>query len=751
MATSNAAQRIKATANAFELKWESSNKALYVFSKDSGGFLIASGDDSMPPLLGYSDTSTFDPNSLPPALEAMLLQIDLQLSNEKPMVMARTASSRKDIEPMIKSKWTQNAPYNNLCPDTKEGRTLTGCVATSSAMLLKYWEYPTAGTGEVSYRWEEGRSTITYDFESHPFDYANMTDTYGDDSTETEQNAVAELMYACAVAANMQFSTEFSGATDFDAARSFIDYLGFDRSLELIYRDFYTIDDWNDMVYQELMEGRPVPYYGYSPAGGHAYICDGYQNRDGEDYFHINWGWAGISDGFFLLNALDPEQIGLGAIKSDSGFNIMQSAIIGLKPASAESADTPLYKNVSWFGYFGIGTFDYKRGDNILYGCTYGDMRGGFNNLSLETVEINLGVKLTPTNGDGECQWLEVAGYARMNTGDYIDRWEINSTDFPIGEFIATPAFKYKDTDEWIDPPMERQLRTKMTIVADEENIHIDIVNDSEELILTELVVYSPISINGMPFKIEVKGYSNELNERATFTPVLLTSDYMIAASMKPWVVNAVAGTEYEYVWDEPFDNTLNPGTYYVGIINGKQLLLFDPLEVAVLNEDTETILKVDNVRINRKSASSSVVKVDSDNVSFSYRVYLSSGYYDGEEQAWLFDEEGNPIREIYSSKELTLFPGQSKNYSINFSLNEEQAGKIYAIGVRAADDEGNMETISSLYKIELKGNGVNAIGSDMDDQTIYNLDATSATNGICGKIVVRRNGTNFEKVMTRN
>lgn len=749
MSNSSTMQRIKGQAEDYHLEWEGKNGGLYVFGKKSGGFMVASGDDALPSVIGYSESASFESSCMPPALEALLKQIDLNVSLGKFPKKMRISSNREDIAPMIKSKWTQNSPYNDLCPDTKEGKTMTGCVATSSAMILKYWEYPLSGTGEVTYRWEEGRKTLTYDFESHPFDYASMTETYGETSTEKEKAAVAELMYACGVAANMQYSTEFSGATDFDAASAFINYLGFDRGLELVYRDFFTISDWNDMIYEELSCGRPVPYYGYSPAGGHAYVCDGYQNLNGEDYFHINWGWAGISDGYFLLNALDPEQVGLGATKSESGFNIMQSAIVGLQPATPQSADTPLYQNVSWFGYFGIGDYDYTRGDNILFGCTYGDMRGGFNNLSLETVNINIGVKLTPKNADGQPAYMELPGYAQLATGAYIDRWELSSTDFPEGEFIATPAFKYKDTDEWIDPPMERQLRTSMSITVKGDDIHIDIVNDSEELVLTEMVVYDPVHINGMPYKIGVKGYSHKLNERTTYTPVLLTSDYMIVASMTPWVVNAMDGTDYDYEWNEPFDTTLPPGTYYLGIMNNKLLLMFDPIEVAVLNEDTPTEFRVDNVRINRKSVTGNVTKVSADKVSFSYRILLSSGYFEGSEQLWLYDEEDNPIREVAPSKDLILFPGQSENYSVNFSMNEEAGGQTYSLGVRVAYSNGETEEIGNKYKIELKDTGVSTLdAANGESQACYNLNGTESVGGNLGKITIRRNGNQYEKVL---
>ncbi len=58
-----------------------------------------------------------------------------------------------------------------------------------------------------------------------------------------------------------------------------------------------------------LLPDAPILYGGQSTSVGHEFVCDGY---DGNGYFHFNWGWGGMSDGYFILDALNPNSVGTG-------------------------------------------------------------------------------------------------------------------------------------------------------------------------------------------------------------------------------------------------------------------------------------------------------------------------------------------------------------------------------------------------------------------------------------------------------
>nr|WP_303034551.1 C10 family peptidase [uncultured Duncaniella sp.] len=224
-----------------------------------------------------------------------------------------------------------------------------------------------------------------------------MTDTYDSYSDEASRMAVAELMYACGMAVMMDYSDVFSGAVDIDAAIALTEHFGFSESLELKYRDFYRADEWALMLCGELSAGRPVLYYGFSPAGGHAFICDGYMNDDGNAYFHFNWGWSGVSDGYFMADLLNPAYIGNGA--EATGFNREQSAIFGLKPADG-SSDGPSPDNMLCFGFFAPGKTSYTRNSNLLFGISTGLVRAGFFNMSTRALEVTPGIIMRSENGE---------------------------------------------------------------------------------------------------------------------------------------------------------------------------------------------------------------------------------------------------------------------------------------------------------------------------------------------------------------
>ena len=97
-------------------------------------------------------------------------------------------------------------------------------------------------------------------------------------------------------------------------------------------RSFYTYENWVKMIYHELSEGRPVFYAGSSVDNGHAFVCDGYQ---ADDYFHINWGWEGLSnEGFYRLSVLDPQDQGTGGSASSSAYSFGQEAVVGIQKPS---------------------------------------------------------------------------------------------------------------------------------------------------------------------------------------------------------------------------------------------------------------------------------------------------------------------------------------------------------------------------------------------------------------------------------
>lgn len=319
----------------------------YVFNVgQQQGFVIVGGDDRMVEILGYSDRGEFNSDAIPDGLSYLLDGYARQLSwadaqaHNVQSVAVRRAAARQSISPLIMTQWNQNTPYNNLCPEVNyskdgkqySGKTATGCVATAMAQVMYYHQYPTAATSAVpGYSARNGYSTQAA-LDPTTFDWNSMTKTYTTSTTGAAADAIAELMQYCGWALQMNYNLPSVGGSSafnvniVDALRY---YFGYDATVTYAQRQHYTYQQWIDLIYTELAARRPVVLGGQSAGGGHSFVCDGY---DTGDYFHINWGWSGSSDGYYRLSALNPWEQGIGGSSTLDGFSFTQDAVVGIRP-----------------------------------------------------------------------------------------------------------------------------------------------------------------------------------------------------------------------------------------------------------------------------------------------------------------------------------------------------------------------------------------------------------------------------------
>lgn len=375
--------------------------ALYVFDNASApGYMILSADDSTRPLLGYSDQGKFDVANMSPEMEWWLNEYALQIAyasqqareSSDPFRMApRTETpNREAIAPMIKTKWDQIAPYNDQCPLSGTERTYTGCVATAMAQVMKYWEYPEKGTGTITYSIESLEKKVSMNFASKSFDWKNMKDAYLTGSyTQEESDAVAYLMKACGYAVKMQYSLDASGALGMNIPNAFSKYFQYDPNIFYTLRSYYSEAEWDKMMYENLRDVGPVLVGGGSAmGGGHSFVCDGY---DGEGFYHFNWGWSGMSDGYFALDALNPDALGAGG-GSGGGYNFSQDAVFNLQPPTGQPANpqTPFFTQTG-----GVeGTIN----GTLLSFSLNGDAETMWVNYTPTTLKVKFGVQITDNN-----------------------------------------------------------------------------------------------------------------------------------------------------------------------------------------------------------------------------------------------------------------------------------------------------------------------------------------------------------------
>ena len=345
----------------------STGAGYYVFNLgETDGFVIVSGDDRTTAILGYADSGSINEDDMPDGLRYLLQGYEEQMANIPADAGAPVhRSSNAAIGPLIQTKWNQGNPYNYQCPLITGKHAVTGCVATSMAQVMYYYykDHQTksclgipAYSKTTQNKAEQDTMLNVPALPATTFDWDNMIDDYNPINPETgkkyvggtdaQQVAVATLMQYCGSSIEMIYGLSSNGGSSaYNEAIPFAlkTYFGYDGGITHAYRKNYSYAEWIDLIYSELVAKRPVILGGQAAGGGHSFICDGYDTNDHAgadgDYFHMNWGWGGSSDGYFLLSVLQPWEQGIGGSSTLDGFSFGQDVVYGIQPPVDGNAD----------------------------------------------------------------------------------------------------------------------------------------------------------------------------------------------------------------------------------------------------------------------------------------------------------------------------------------------------------------------------------------------------------------------------
>ena len=303
----------------------------YAFNVNNGnGFVIVAGDDRVKPILAYSTSGTFNPNDIADGFEFTLNTFSHEIQYIREHNIAATdditaewqsvvetgyinkeRKSRAVVGPLCPTIWNQNWPYNSQCPEDEEGsggRVYAGCVATAMGQVMKFWNWPAQGTGSHTYN-PDGYEQQTANFGETEYHFELMPNDLDSLSTEEDYFYIAQFLHHCGISVDMQYSGHGSGAYSQDVITALNNYFKYTcddmETLSFWGFNFYTIEQWTQMLKDGgLDEGMPLYYSGSDDngAGGHAFVCDGY---DENDYFHFNWGWSGKDDAWCAIGALN--------------------------------------------------------------------------------------------------------------------------------------------------------------------------------------------------------------------------------------------------------------------------------------------------------------------------------------------------------------------------------------------------------------------------------------------------------------
>lgn len=327
-------------APAKNLRSDKTNNAPYYAFNLEQGYVIVSGDDEMTELVGYAENGFFDAENVPPQMQLWLdgyaeYVAAVQSGKAKARKILLSDSPSVVVEPLVTTKWNQDAPFNNFAPEYTDDnnntqRCATGCAATAMAQIMKFHNWPEQGVGHYSYE-HQSFGTISSNFSEHVYDWTNMIDRYNNGEYSSEQaDAVALLMKDCGVSLNMNYGP-VSGASIYSYYPAFKNY--FRYTSRTVNRSGCETAEFTKIITDELQEGRPIIYCGTGEDGGHAFVVDGY---DTNYFLHVNWGWGGYSDGYFDMNYMDPTGLGIGggsgAFKWNQGIVLAHPLKDGVEP-----------------------------------------------------------------------------------------------------------------------------------------------------------------------------------------------------------------------------------------------------------------------------------------------------------------------------------------------------------------------------------------------------------------------------------
>ena len=331
----------------------------YIFNVGTGdGFIIVAGEDRVRPVLGYSAEGEVDMEKMPENMKAWLEMYQEEISWAVSQNVATPQEVQSEWKAYLNGSqlrmgdkvslskptalWSQSEPYNRMTPVINGRHAVTGCVATAMAIVMKYYEYPTQAIPNAGVS-EYEKIPITYD----AYDWGNMLNEYEDGLyTDQQGDAVAKLMWHCGANVEMDYGVGESGALTPLIAPALRDVFGYSQTVKYEPRESYRWSEWKQKICKEIDEDRPVILNGTNPkGGGHAFICDGY-TTDGA--YHINWGWGGGSNGYFLLSTLDDDYDGFG-------YSTNQGAITGIQIENGSAVATESYPILMKMYYSGEG------------------------------------------------------------------------------------------------------------------------------------------------------------------------------------------------------------------------------------------------------------------------------------------------------------------------------------------------------------------------------------------------------------
>lgn len=496
---------------------------------EKGAFAVIANNDDYQAVLGYAQEGSDKGN---PEFRWWLSNISYALSsgNFRKAAKPDAREYRASVPELLRSRWSQLAPYNNMCPDA----CLSGCIATAMSQIMYYHKQPVSGHGANSVQYPYGDKngrTLAVDFSQSVYDWNNILDDYDSvDYTRQQADAVAKLTYDCGVAVNMQYASEASGALAGDAQYALRNNFGF-KEARLVYRDNYTDSLWMDLIYQELNENQPILYTGIDPNnGGHAFVCDGY---DGKGLVHINWGWGGSENGYYDVYHL---------MTVAYNFTEQQAMVIGLRPSGVPHGSTVTVDVAT------PGTLESQLADASLNTITSLKVNGKINSTDLGTLRRMAGRDENGIRTEGTLARLDLSGASIVAGGNpYLV--ENGNSYTTADDAMPYKAFFHCSKLDSIAFPATLKTFGK-AVVGKDDYLETAVLNDGDNYFVKDGAVYSKDTTELIGVLPAGSDTLNVLSGVTTIDEYALSGRAKLYKLVLPNSLSAIGNSAFQHCWN---------------------------------------------------------------------------------------------------------------------------------------------------------------------------------------------------------
>jgi len=733
------AKRIKAISSSspeliFTRQTKSLEPAVYVFGIKESGFMIVAADDATESVLGYSDNGSFDPANIPPALAEMLDEYAAQISwaRQHPGVNFTAARpDREAIAPMVSTKWNQSAPFNNACPTVNGKQCVTGCVATALAQLVNYHKWPQGnGVGTASYTWNG--QTLSFDYANTTFDWENMLDRYETGKyNDTQVNAVATLMYACGVGVQMNYNTGASGAVTSKGVNFLIKNLDYNKGIHTESRAYYYTQQWEDLVYSQLRDFGPVQFSAQSNSSGHSFICDGYSS---DGFFHINWGWGGMSDGYFLLSAMDPGQQGIGG--STSGYNFSQAIIADVRPSSTD--DTP---------YMALASRPLNLSTNECTVGSYVKFIQTIFNIGADAFTGNLGAQyVNVATGDVFYKVSRSISLLNPNYG-YSSTTLYAPSELEPGTYMVSLVFQLQGQTEWQPVLVDKSGAPYVLMTIADGKAYFELATSGSVKInnitpVSKFFVSSPFAISATVVN------DSELEYNGIVSGILYNSDGDVVATTDKYPLFIESGASVDITYSSKFTPqsgvTLTTGDYFFAFIDDSDKHdVSDKIPVTLEEAPASTSFVISDLKVVDNYRYS-----DHQKLSFTANVTCTEGYYAGNFKLCIFPyiigQTVYAVAQVYSQP-VYLSAGETAQLVFKYDLYDSQPGEEYFTRIYDKDNTKLGDSTKIRFTLDSTSgvSDIQAASYDIVSVEVFTLSGVAVGNDLNalapGQYVVRK------------